>query len=120
MGTLQSGQARFSVRPTTSFTRQLKRTNINVPVLLVCNGQGFRGWMNDVSEHGAGIISAAALHIGDQIDVILSAANLQSPLKLHAVVKHSAGFHHGCEFRASNAGDQEALRQLLNNSRIAS
>jgi PilZ domain len=119
MGILQSRQAQVSLPTAISLKRAVKRTNINVPVLLVCNGQGFRGWINDLSEHGAGIISTAALHIGDQIEVMLSAAGLETPLKLRAVVKHSTGFHHGCAFLASDGSGPESLRHLVINSRSA-
>lgn len=119
MGILQARQAQVSLPTAISFKRAVKRTNINAPVLLVCNGQGFRGWMNDLSEHGAGIISTAALHIGDQIEVMLSATGLEPPLKLRAVIKHTAGFHHGCAFLASDSSNRETLRHLVTNSRSA-
>jgi hypothetical protein len=101
---------------TRSLTRRIKRANVNIPVVLTLNGQGFRGWMNDVSEDGVGVISAATLCVADEISVTITLPGDRQPVTLPAVVRHSQGFHHGCQF-AEEAAARRQLRDFLKSSR---
>jgi PilZ domain len=95
-----------------SFKRRIQREHVNIPVVLTLHGQGFRGWLNDVSEDGVGVISAAVLCVADEISVTITLPGLPDPMTLPAVVRHSQGFHHGCQF-ADAATARGHLRQFL-------
>jgi len=96
-----------------SVKREVERAQLNTPVVLTLHGQGFRGWMNDVSEQGVGVISAAPLNAGDEIGVTLKLPGEAPPLTLRAVVRHTRGFHHGCQFVEPPTEQRYFLRQLL-------
>jgi len=102
-----------------SVKRQVQRAQLNTPVVLTLHGQGFRGWMNDVSEQGIGVISAAPLNRGDEIGVTVNLPGEAPPLMLRAVVRHTRGFHHGCQFLEPYRDQRYFLRQLVTEVTIA-
>ena len=102
-----------------SFKRRIQREHVNIPVVLTLNGQGFRGWLNDVSEDGVGVISAATLCVADEISVTITLPGTPDPLTLPAVVRHSQGFHHGCQF-ADSATERRNLRRFLSSTSTTS
>jgi len=99
------------------FVRQMsrrgERAHVNVPVQVMLHEQAYRGWMNDVSEHGVGIISAAALNAGDEVRVTMPLPDQPRSLTLRAIVRHTRGFHHGCQFADSQTCDRQELLQFL-------
>jgi PilZ domain len=101
---------------TPSPKRRIERAHVNTPVVLTLHGQGFRGWMNDVSEGGVGLISVAALQQNDEVSVTLNLPGQPQPLTLQAVVRHTRGFHHGCQFVDAATGEQTRLKRFLNDA----
>lgn len=116
MGALHEMQANIRL---CSVKRRVERAQLNTPVILTLHGQGFRGWMNDVSEQGVGVISAAPLNRGDEIAVTLKLPGEAPPLTLRAVVRHTRGFHHGAQFVEPLSDQRYFLRQLLTDVIVA-
>jgi hypothetical protein len=116
MGVLHTLQARIHF---SAVTRKVPRAPLNTPVVLTLNGQGFRGWMNDVSEAGVGVISAAPLRTGDEIGITIHLPGEVVPLVLRAIVRHTRGFHHGCQFIESQPEHRAQLREFLTDAAVA-
>lgn len=109
MAALQPPQAGARLCCLHQTTRQSDRTPVNTPLVLTLHGQGFRGWVNDVSEDGVGLISAAALQQNDEVSVTLLLPGQSNALTLRAVVRHSCGFHHGCQFVNASTLERQQL-----------
>ena len=110
MGALQTMRAS---RNFITVTRKVHRAALNTPLIITLHGQGFRGWMNDISEEGVGVISVAPLSPGDRISVTVNVGREEIPLTLRALVRHTCGFHHGCQFVDSHEDERQQLRELV-------
>ena len=72
---------------------------------------------------GDSIILRAANHEwfnpGDEIGVTLKLPGEAPPLSLRAVVRHTRGFHHGCQFLEPYRDQRYFLRQLVTDVIVA-
>lgn len=100
--------------------RQTPRTHIETRVAIECDRGHFRGVTVDLNERGMGIICAAPLYFDQRITLTFFAgADGSHQIVVSAVIRHSNGTRHGCEFVSVSAADREAIRALISQPKVA-
>jgi c-di-GMP-binding flagellar brake protein YcgR len=94
--------------------RQTPRTRTETRVAIECDRGHFRGVTVDLNERGMGITCAAPFYFDQQITLTFFAGTSESQrIVVSAVIRHSNGTRHGCEFVSVSAADREAIRALI-------
>jgi hypothetical protein len=93
--------------------RHEPRTTVETRVTIEVDHFTLRGWSVDLTERGIGIHCPATLYSDQKITIAFSGGNDSHYIRVQAVVRHSNGFRHGCEFVTVTAADREAIRNLI-------
>jgi c-di-GMP-binding flagellar brake protein YcgR len=100
--------------------RQTPRTAIETRVAIECERGHYRGHTVDLNERGMGIICSGPFYFDQKITLTFFAgANRSRQIVVSAVVRHSNGARHGCEFVSVSAADREAIRTLISKTASA-
>jgi hypothetical protein len=74
------------------------------------------GRTSDLSEGGIGAVIPESLRVGDKIAIHLPLGPPAGDMAMQAVVRHSRGFYHGCEFLSLTEQDRAAIRAVCKNA----
>ena len=92
--------------------RQYERRKLDLPIVVRCQGQLYRGWAVDISERGIGFHVPAQFAPADAIEIDLDVPG-KSLSKVGAVICWGSGFRYGCEFVGATPEQQRVIAALV-------